>query len=443
MFPTHDQLRDRLKHVLREKNAQGHDTSGWTEKLDQVPDSYDALWHFAHDVSDLPLRPDWPYVEPNELEEIWAECDPSRPQSTLGELNLERLKSHVETAFLASVCGCVLGKPLEINPTLGQLREALEKTGDWPLCDYISESTLSHLPSRHSSWENTTRERIRFVEPDDDMNYTILGMLVLEKYGIGYTKENLRDAWLHHLTLGTTWGPERTVLAKAAVGHLFNEGHAPVGDWPVVLNAGDELCGAQIRADAYGYAAAGRPALAAELAWRDASFTHRRTGVYATMWTAAAIAAGPCVSDPLDVFRIANQFVPQRSRFYQTVATALEEVEKSSDWIDGYNRIHDKYGEYSHCRVYQESGTLINSLRWAENVGDGFCKQVSQGNDTDSYGATSGSILGMYFGPGYLEESWLAPFHNDIHSGLAWFFERDLQALAKRMGQLPTLAMQK
>jgi hypothetical protein len=46
-----------------------------------------------------------------------------------------------------------------------------------------------------------------------------------------------------------------------------------------VLNPKDEYCGALIRADAYGYACPGRPALAAELAWRDASLTHRRTGI--------------------------------------------------------------------------------------------------------------------------------------------------------------------
>ena len=47
---------------------------------------------------------------------------------------------------------------------------------------------------------------------------------------------------------------------------------------------------------------------------------------------------------------------------------------------------------------------LINTLRFAQDVGDGICKQVSQGNDTDSYGATAGSILGAYFGPEGLEE---------------------------------------
>jgi hypothetical protein len=39
--------------------------------------------------------------------------------------------------------------------------------------------------------------------------------------------------------------------------------------------------------------------------------------------------------------------------------------------------------------------------------------------------------------PGYLEDRWLTPFHDDIHTALAWFYERSLSWLAKRMGELP------
>ena len=71
------------------------------------------------------------------------------------------------------------------------------------------------------------------------------------------------------------------------------------------------------------------------------------------------------------------------------------------------------------------------------SVGDGVCKQVSQGNDTDSFGATAGSLLGAYLGPGHLEERWLAPFADDLHTTLAQFYERSLAKVARRMGELP------
>jgi ADP-ribosylglycohydrolase len=194
-----------------------------------------------------------------------------------------------------------------------------------------------------------------------------------------------------------------------------------------------------IRADAYGYACPGDPALAAELAWRDAAMTHRKTGVYATMFAAAAIAAAFTAREPLTIFEIALKFVPRRSRFHRIVADSLNEVRNASDWQDGYRRIHGKYREFSHCLVYQECGTLINTLRFAENVGDGICKQVMQGNDTDSFGATAGSILGAFFGPGHLEDRWLTPFGDEIRTGLNFFYERSLSSLAERISRLPQI----
>jgi hypothetical protein len=112
-------------------------------------------------------------------------------------------------------------------------------------------------------------------------------------------------------------------------------------------------------------------------------------------------------------------------------------------WLDGYRRIHARYGEYGHCLIYQEVGTLINAFRFAKGVGNGICIQVSQGNDTASFGATAGSILGAYFGPESLEERWLAPFNDDLRTGLARFWDapkgrtRSLSKVAKRMGELP------
>jgi ADP-ribosylglycohydrolase len=60
-----------------------------------------------------------------------------------------------------------------------------------------------------------------------------------------------------------------------------------------------------------------------------------------------------------------------------------------------------------------------------------------QGNDTDSFGATAGSILGTCFGPEGLDERWLAPFNDDLHTGLARCCERSLSKMAKGMWELP------
>lgn len=438
MFPTYDHLREMLRVVLLDKEGQGHAVDGLVEELHDLPDSYDHIHAFAQRLARLPLRADWPYTEPDSLEAIWAECDPARPLGALATVDPADASARAEAAFLGSVSGCVLGKPLEVNPTLEEIRRALGAAEAWPLADYVPVEALDALGRRHRSWTETTRGSITFVAPDDDMNYTILGMLVLEEHGPHFTSADVRDLWLRHLPIGMTFGPERTLLVKAGINHLPGGEPGRTDEWVRVLNPGDEKCGALIRADAYGYACPGRPALAAEMAWRDASWTHRRTGIYGAMFVAAAIAAAAVLRDPLEVFRAALRFVPQRSRFYEIVSDCLEQVAAADDWLDGYERIHSRYARYGHCLVYQECGTLMNTLRFAESVGHGICLQVSQGNDTDSFGATAGSLLGAYFGPGHLEERWLAPFRDDLRTTLAQFHERSLSAVAARMGELPS-----
>ena len=438
MLPSRSLLRRRLAAIIEDKEEQGHDIRGVEAELSRVPDSHDALLAFGDRLRDLPLRAGWPYAEPNDLDEIWAECDPSRPRGVWRQISPEEAAPRIETAFLSSVCGCVLGKPLEIHTDMARIRDAAQKTGEWPLRDYVSEALLDAIGDRHRSWAQTVRGNIAFVAPDDDLNYSILGMLLLEEKGARFSKSDVRNLWMRHLPVDTTFGPERTMMLRGVQSFVGESGadHDPE-HWAASWNPGDERCGAQIRADAYGYACVGNPEMAATLAFRDASFSHRRTGIYAAMWTAAAIAVAPFVHNPLRIFEIANQFVPRKSRFFEAVSFALEEVRASSTWEDGHERLRARYGHFGHCRVLFESGTLINTLRHARSIGDGFCLQVMQGNDTDSYGATSGSILGMFFGPGHLEDRWLALFNDDIHTALAWFYERSLSNLARRMSQLP------
>ncbi len=180
------------------------------------------------------------------------------------------------------------------------------------------------------------------------------------------------------------------------------------------MNPAEEKCGAVIRADAYGYACPGRPALAAELAWRDASWTHRRTGIYGAMFVAAAIAAAAVLRDPLEVIFTALRYVPRRSRFFRAASDSLDEVARASDWLDGYRRIHGRYAEYGHCLIYQEVGTLINTLRFARSVGEGSAFRLCRGTIRTRSGPRPGRCWASFYGPGHLEERWLAPFHDEL-----------------------------
>jgi len=434
------ELRARLHAEIRDRAAQGRaaDVGALDAELAALPDSWDALLEFGERLAALPMRDDWAYDEPDDLDGIRAAADRGR---SLSAVAVTDAGARAEAAFLGSVCGCILGKPFEIDPTLAELRAALEPAGDWPLRDYPTEAVVLSLREQQPQWPELVRGRIRHVAPDDDINYTVLGMLALEQHGVAFTRDDLLMLWMYNLPLLATFGPERTLLANAALAALepVVARPWPLDRWVQVRNPGSELCGALIRADAYGYACLGDPEQAAGMAWRDAGMTHRGTGLYGAMFVAAAIAVAPLVQDPLEVFATALRYIPQRSRFAEAVTFALEQVAAASDWLDGYERIHARYGEFGHCRILQEVGTLVNTLRFAEDVGDGICKQVMQGNDTDSFGATAGSILGAYFGPNHLDARWTEPFRDTIHLALAACWETSLSALAARMGQLPAL----
>lgn len=427
--------------MIRDRHEQGRDTGSLVAQLESTPDDYQQLADLGALIDAAPVRSDWSYSEPSDWAGIVAERSaPEHPDIQVSDRS--QFRARARSGFVGSVAGCVLGKPVEVMPTLDELRDALVTIGDWPLNDYISERLVSEGGFRlfHPDWVESVREKIEWVTADDDINYTLLGMMTIERYGLHFTKADLRRMWLENIPLGYTWGPERSFLTKQGLLTSFDDHpEMDLEALPETFNANSELCGAMIRADAYGYVAPGRPDLASELAWRDASMTHRANGVYGAMFAAAAIASAFVSSDWHEVATTALSYVPRNSRFAAIVGDSIERVAAADDWLDGYRSIHGRYKEYGHCRVFQETGTLVNTLRFATSVGDGICKQVSQGNDTDSYGATAGAILGVFFGPGHLEDRWIEPFNDTIHTRLGGFYELSLTATADRVADLTEL----
>lgn len=439
LLPSLSTLRRVIEQVIADKDEQGHDVAALRADLAAAPSSYDALLDVALRICTAPMRAGWAFVEPDDWAGILAEWDAD--DLAPAPYEIDAVRARIRTAFLARVAGCILGKPFEFDPTLDELRAVLEPAGEWPLSDYATAATCHRLRALQPQWPDLVRERLRWVAEDDDLNYTVSAMLLLEQHGASFTSGDVRRQWMVQLPVAATFGPERIQLLAAGVASL--EGYETLddgeSDWAGVLNPGDEHCGALIRADAYGYACPGDPARAARLAWQDAITTHRRTGVYGCMFIAAAIATA-LVTDPADrlmPFRIARRVLPRRSRLAGIVDDSLALVDASSDWLDGYRKVHGRFGVYTHCRVYQEIGTLMVTLRFAADVGEGLGLQVCQGNDTDSFGATAGSLLGALLGPQMFDPRWTAPFNDRIHLALATFHETSLSAVAERMTRLP------
>lgn len=433
-----DLLKILLENTIVEKQKQGYDVTSFYKEIVNLNNSLDALMALEYRVRHALYREDWIYVEPDGIDDIMAVCDVNRQKVTRLTLSMEAVKRKIRTGFTASICACMLGKPLEEAPygTLWDIRDAAKAVGEWPIKNYVTEEFLTSWGRRNPSWVETTRGRIRHVAPDDDITYTLCGMLLLEKKGCNFDYKDIAKLWVENLPINTCWGPERTMLLRTGIQSLVPAHLPDYSEWVDSFNPGQEYCGAVIRADAYGYACPGNPELAVKLAWKDASFTHKKTGVYASMFIAAVIALAFEVSTPLEAIESALQFVPQESRFYFQMKEALGIVRDAASFDDAYHELHRKFNEYGACRIIQELGTVMNTLRFASDIEAGIGLQVAQGNDTDSFGCICGAILGVFYGQ-ELPRQWTEPLQNTLHTTMGNFHETDLSVVIERMASLP------
>ena len=106
--------------------------------------------------------------------------------------------------------------------------------------------------SLRDCWAESTRGRIEAAPRDDDTDYTILGLHMLETYGPGLSTDEIAREWLDHLPFTQTYTAERV-----AYRNLVNGMSPPAA--AVYRNPYREWIGAQIRADIYGYVHPGQP----------------------------------------------------------------------------------------------------------------------------------------------------------------------------------------
>ena len=117
--------------------------------------------------------------------------------------------ARIRAAWQGRISGCILGKPVEVlsfQQGLDGLTVYLEDAGALPLRDYVpleEGSTVDRLGRA------CCRGHISRAEPDDDINYTVLALTLLEERGAGFDVTDVARAWLRRLPAGTTWTVER------------------------------------------------------------------------------------------------------------------------------------------------------------------------------------------------------------------------------------------
>lgn len=418
-------LRDLVAGELAQRRETGHEVSGLEAAVETaLADGSVPLVELLDRLERAPCAADWPYEEPSRLEEILARL-PETP-STPPQLDDAELRDRLLGAWLGRCAGCSLGKPVE-GWTHDQIRRYLESAGAYPLRDYLPvlEPAPEGLELR-ACWPETTRGRIRYMARDDDIDYTILGLHILETHGFGFGSQEVAAEWLDHLPFTRTYTAERVTYRNLVLGLQPPES-------ATYRNPYREWIGAQIRGDIWGYVSPGNPRQAATLAFRDAAVSHTANGIYGAMWSAALIAASFAAPDIGSALVASIEHIPPRSRLAEALRQVLDLHASDLGWPDARDEIEARCGHYSWVHTINNAAVVAAGLLWGQ--GD-FARTVGlavqAGWDTDSNGATAGSVYGVLHGATALPPAFVEALGDLVRSAIFGFDNSRISDLAER-----------
>jgi len=349
--------------------------------------------------------------EPIELDAIRA-LRPRGPRRLDATLSDRELYDRMLGAWLGRAAGCMLGIPCEGMPKQA-IRAAARALGQpYPLRDYWH---LDPKPAAADGKHYGLTPRRKFLKPhidrigtDDDLTYTLLGLLILEDYGVDFTTQDVGRAWLRYLPTACT--AERVALDN------LRKGIEPP-DTARIDNPFQEWIGADIRSDPWGYAAPGMPEVAATFAYRDASVSHVMNGTYGEMFFSAAIAAAFVLDDVDEVLRVALSEIPRQCRTAATVKQAIRWCRRDADWHTTTDRILAAHAGMAGAHTLNNAALTVAGLLYGKgSYQRTIALTVMGGVDTDCTGATAGSIVGAMLGAKRLPRKWTRPLGDRAES---------------------------
>lgn len=398
--PVSDLMRERAKKILEHKSGMGAEE----EAL--------ALYE---ELQGLPVAPDFPYKEPEQIGDILS----GFPEKDMPVLRKKQVAEKLSGAWLGRAAGCLLGQPVECWER-ERILGFLKATDNYPIKAYMSSDVHREIRDKYQikdepgaygnkkiSWLNN----ITCAPEDDDMNYTVMGLGILENYGRDFKPIDVAEYLTLNVPVFMTCTAERMAY-KNILNGILPPRSADYG------NPYREWLGAQIRVDAYAYVNPGNASQAAAMAVRDASVTHTKNGIYGAAFCAALIAESAVCKDAHEAIENALSYVPDTSRLYRELTGFLKLCESTEDPQELIRWIHRKYDEkdlHDWCHVIPNDMIICLSLLYG---GTDFSRviglAVEAGFDTDCNGATAGSAFGMMYGENAIPQQWKEPLNGEL-----------------------------
>ena len=381
----------------------------------------------------LPTRADFPYHEPSDLEGIRAARPSGRPQLPSLRLTDTELRDKAYGAWLGRVAGCLLGKPVE-GWRRPRMWGYLQETGRFPLSTYFSLAAPEAIREKYEVRpDRPFIETVDHMPEDDDTNYTTTGLAILKRHGRDFTPTDVANFWLREIPILHLCTAERVAYRNLAL-------LIPPPASASFRNVYREWIGAQIRADFWGYAAPGNPQLAAEFAWRDASISHVKNGIYGEMWAAAMIAAAFVTDDLTTIIEAGLGEIPERCRLADAVRKVMRAHREGMAYDAAVELVHGDWDEtraHDWCHTISNAMVVVLGLLWGEKqFGQTLTRAVQPCFDTDCNGATAGSIVGILHGAREVPRQWTAPFNDTLATGVTGYHRVRLTDMAEETVQL-------
>jgi len=372
-----------------------------------LADAHKALQSALEAVKELPIDKELAEKEPNQLEAI-RELRPVAKR-VLGTLDMPTYRQRAMGALIGRMAGCTLGAPVEFSSIKRMEELAVENSTSFPPRDYWlrvdNPAGIRYLKSRRDAF---TRDLMDGVPVDDDIEYTLTGLVIAERHGLDFTTADVGATWTDILPIAYT-------AEEAALKNL--EKGIDALQTAEVDNPYCEWIGADIRSDPWAYMSPGNPERAAELAHRDAYLSHRRQGIYGEMYFAAVIAAAFVLDDPMAALEAGLAEIPKECALTRAIQWALDTVPSVRDYRHARELVDEKFKGMSSVH------TINNACLTVFGVGLGgtdytrvISETVAMGLDNDCTAATAGSLVGAIVGIDGIAEHWYARFNDTIHS---------------------------
>jgi ADP-ribosylglycohydrolase len=412
--------------LKREQGAQGVDEA--------VARAKGVLEEAVAAIRKLPDDPVLRADEPDELDAIRS-LRPDGPRRIADSIDEDAYRRRLEGAFMGRSAGCILGAPVE-GWSVERMETWAAEIGDaFPPTDYWSAvPDPSGLRYRTMRRDGYTSGGMSGIPVDDDLQYTLLGLLIAEEAGHDFTVEDVARAWLQYLPFACT--AEDVALTNLQRGVPARVAGASGGDTPPergcfmseelpaeleqpIDNPYYQWIGADIRSDPWGYIAPGWPERAAEMAYHDAYVSHRRNGIYGEMYFSAVIAAAFVVDDPTEALRVGLSEIPTESTLARELRWALDVAPDIRTYRDANAAVKERFpGMHSVHTVNNACLTVWGITIGGTDLTRVIGETVAMGYDNDCTAATAGSIVGAVVGRDAVSDHWTRPFGNTIHSYL-------------------------